>query len=377
MEKTIKPTTFNSNDAGLGYMLYVVLSVVVLVVARALIRAGVAYTDLFYYIYAFFVEAIFALAVFLVSSIKGKSMVKASGLNKKVNTSSIILCAVISLICLFGLGRLSDYFIEILSALGYKSSSASVNVKTVGDLLIYTILIAALPAICEELLFRGLILNGLSKYGKNVAIFFSAFAFMIMHGSPEQTVHQFILGIIFGYIVYYTGNLWLTIIIHFCNNFFVLLATFFMNMVYPSAAGSSAGEAISSNQVLALIISYAISVLIVALSVYLVIVSIKRIIKENSAINKVPDHVSDADLKLLKIERQGEEIAPENAELNMEEQANSGGIVVEKIGTPQVRPIIKSRNQEKLDIITIGMFAATTIYLAIEWLLALVEGFHG
>ena len=373
MNKTIKQSSFNANDAGFGYMLYVVLSVLILAGARLLIRAGVAYTDLFYYIYAFFVEAIFALSVFLVAKIKNRQMIKASGLNKKVNTASVVMCAVISLICLFGLGRLSDYFIEILSSMGYHSTSASVNVKTVWDLLIYTILIAALPAICEELLFRGLMLNGLSKYGKHVAIYVSAFAFMIMHGSPDQTVHQFILGVVFGYIVYYTGNLWLTIIIHFFNNFFVLVATFFMNML---PAAETAGGASSGNQVITLIISYAVSVLIVALSVYLVIISIKRLIKENSVVNNIPEYVSSVDLKALKIERKNEEIAPEKANLDLEEEASDGGIVVEKIGTPEPA-VISEKNKEKLDIITITMFVVTTIYLAVDWILALVDGFHG
>ena len=375
MNKTIKQTTFSDNDAGLGYMLYVVLSVLVLICARALIKAGVAYTNLFYYIYAFVVEAIFALAVFVVSRIKNKNMIKASGLNKKVNTGMIVVCALISLICLFGLGRISDYFIEILTALGYKSSSSSINVKSIGDLLIYTVLIAALPAFCEELLFRGLILNGLSKYGKNMAIFFSAFAFMIMHGSPDQTVHQFILGVVFVYIVYYTGNLWLTIIIHFCNNFFVLVATFFINMLNYGTSAET--PAVSSNTTIGLLISYAIGVLIVALSVYLIIISIKRIVSENANINNVPKYLTDGELKQFNITRK-QEVEPQEADLALEEEANNGGVVVEKVGKVYApSAILNERKKDTVSIITIAMFAVTTIYLAVEWIIALVGGFLG
>jgi hypothetical protein len=45
-------------------------------------------------------------------------------------------------------------------------------------------------------LFRGVILSGFRKYGFKVTVFFSALIFMIMHGNAEQTIHQFIVGII-------------------------------------------------------------------------------------------------------------------------------------------------------------------------------------
>ena len=381
MSKIIKQTTFNDNDAGLGYMLYVVLSVLVLMGARFLIRMGVAYTDVFYYIYAFLVEAIFAVAVWIVCSIKNKNLVKASGLNKKVSVPIVVLCAAISLICLFGLGRLSDYFSEILGALGYQSSGSGVNVKNIGDLFIYTILVAILPAICEELLFRGLILRGLVKYGKNLAIYFSAFAFMIMHGSPDQTVHQFILGVIFGYIVYYTGNLWITIIIHFCNNFFVLVATFIVNLMQqPASAGSAGSSVAGASSTLSIIFSYIISVAIIAISVYLVVVSIKRLVVINHNINNSPNYLTNEDLKPFKIEKvESNEQELENANFEIEEEANtSGGVVVEKLGdNGAIPPILNKRKNEKIGLLTTLMFTITTIYLAVEWILALVGGFGG
>ena len=62
----------------------------------------------------------------------------------------------------------------------------------------------------------------------------------------------------------------------------------------------------------------------------------------------------------------------------LEEEANDGGVVVEKIGTVYTPSAIASeRKDEKLNIITICMFTITTIYLAVEWLIALIGGFGG
>ena len=146
---------------------------------------------------------------------------------------------VVRIIFFLGLGRVSDFFVTILNSIGYTSVTSGIQVDSFGKLLMYTILIGIMPALCEELLFRGLVLNGLARYGKNLAVFGSAFFFMIMHGNPDQTVHQFILGVIFGYIVYYTGNIWITIIIHFCNNFFVLLINFVFNLLSSGETAST------------------------------------------------------------------------------------------------------------------------------------------
>ena len=85
-----------------------------------------------------------------------------------------------------------------------------------------TFLVTALMApFFEEWLCRGMVLRGLLA-GKRVkpvwAIIISALFFAIIHMNPWQALNAFILGLLMGWIYYRTGNLWLTMLIHFVNN---------------------------------------------------------------------------------------------------------------------------------------------------------------
>lgn len=87
-------------------------------------------------------------------------------------------------------------------------------------LMIYAIL----PAIAEEIVFRGVIQRSmLSKYSGFTSIFISSLFFVLMHGALQQTVYQLILGIMLGYVACVGGSILYSIILHFLNNAFVLL----------------------------------------------------------------------------------------------------------------------------------------------------------
>ncbi|MEM7550735.1 MAG: CPBP family intramembrane glutamic endopeptidase [Bacteroidota bacterium] len=85
---------------------------------------------------------------------------------------------------------------------------------------IYSFLMVAIAApVLEELLFRGVILEGfLKRYRPWKAIFWSAFMFGIIHLNPWQFIPAFAIGIIMGWIYYETRSLIPVILIHFANN---------------------------------------------------------------------------------------------------------------------------------------------------------------
>ena len=86
------------------------------------------------------------------------------------------------------------------------------NVDTVGGLLVNLLIIALIPAIGEELTFRGVLQQSLTRGIKNphVAILLSAALFSFIH-------FQF-YGILLGYMFYITNSLWTIILMHFLNN---------------------------------------------------------------------------------------------------------------------------------------------------------------
>lgn len=88
------------------------------------------------------------------------------------------------------------------------------------DLVINLIVMAFIPAIAEEVLFRGVIQQMLSGWFKNVhvAIWTAAIIFSFIHFEFYGFLPRAVLGAILGYLLYYSGSLWVPIIGHAFNN---------------------------------------------------------------------------------------------------------------------------------------------------------------
>ena len=93
------------------------------------------------------------------------------------------------------------------------------NVTTIQALLFNLFLMAILPALGEELFFRGTIQKIITER-KNaiIAIWIAAFIFSAIHMQFYGFLPRMLLGAFFGYLVYWSGNLWLPIVAHFVNN---------------------------------------------------------------------------------------------------------------------------------------------------------------
>lgn len=96
------------------------------------------------------------------------------------------------------------------------------RIRNVWDFLLDLGLIALLPGIAEELLFRGALQRSFYRMYKNphVAIWVSAFIFSAIHVQFFGFFPRMILGAAFGYIYFWTGSLWYTMFAHFLNNAF-------------------------------------------------------------------------------------------------------------------------------------------------------------
>lgn len=103
-----------------------------------------------------------------------------------------------------------------------KLTEAMTRFGSVGDLLFGLVVIAVLPAIGEELVFRGLFQNELMRASKNihVAIWMSALIFSTIHFQFYGFLPRLLLGALFGYLYYWSGNLLIPIVAHFFNNAF-------------------------------------------------------------------------------------------------------------------------------------------------------------
>ena len=101
------------------------------------------------------------------------------------------------------------------------------------DSVIATCILAPL---FEELLCRGMIQRGIAQsHSPRSAILWSAFLFALIHLNPWQAIPAFLLGLLFGWLYYRTGCLWLTIFLHCLNNSLsVVLSRLFPEMAVDS-----------------------------------------------------------------------------------------------------------------------------------------------
>lgn len=102
---------------------------------------------------------------------------------------------------------------------------AFLNVKTFGAIFFNFIMIALIPGIGEELLFRGVLVRLFKKWFGNVhaAVIVSAILFSALHMQFYGFFPRFALGLILGYTFVWTSSLWVPIIIHFLNNATILM----------------------------------------------------------------------------------------------------------------------------------------------------------
>ncbi len=95
------------------------------------------------------------------------------------------------------------------------------------DLFQTLVIVALIPAIGEELLFRGVVQPMLSeKRGAHFGVWVTAFVFSFIHFQFFGFFPRFILGVMLGYLVVWKKSLWYSIVAHFTNNALAVIGYF-------------------------------------------------------------------------------------------------------------------------------------------------------
>ncbi len=99
-------------------------------------------------------------------------------------------------------------------------TEAFLKVNSVSDLLLNIFIIGLLPAIGEELIFRGVLQKLFIKITTNIhiGIWITAIVFSAIHFEFYGFLPRMLLGAMFGYLLYWSGSIWITIWAHFLNN---------------------------------------------------------------------------------------------------------------------------------------------------------------
>lgn len=116
---------------------------------------------------------------------------------------------------------------------------ALLKMNTPGDLISNIILLAVIPAIGEEMLCRGIIMRYAYKRTRSIlfAALISAAIFALLHAQPYAFVPIMVAGLLLSYIYYYTGSLWVSILVHCLYNGVQIVVAY-----YDKSAASNEAE---------------------------------------------------------------------------------------------------------------------------------------
>lgn len=157
----------------------------------------------------------------------GVSLKKTLRLNK-INMKQIFYIILITVfsypIAIF----LNNLMLVLLSFFGEMVSN-QVPIPNTKELYLLSIIVIAIsPGICEEVMFRGTMMNAYESLGKRKAIIFSAVLFGLFHLNLQNLAGPIFLGIIFGIVVYKTNSIYSSIIGHALNNGIAMTIGYFV-----------------------------------------------------------------------------------------------------------------------------------------------------
>ena len=118
-----------------------------------------------------------------------------------------------------GVFQALEDWIKELEETAQAATEKMLNVNTFGGLLLNLFIIALIPAIGEEMTFRGVLQQSLTrKMNPHIAILLSSAIFSFIHFQFYGFLPRMFLGMLLGYMFYITNSLWTSMLMHFINN---------------------------------------------------------------------------------------------------------------------------------------------------------------
>lgn len=148
-----------------------------------------------------------------------------------------ILIVLISAPAFYAASALNSIIIYILQFVGQAPEDTVIPLpQNLGEVFVTILVIAVAPAVCEEVLHRGVLLKAYEHRGTMKAIVISSIMFGVFHFDITNLFGPIFLGILFGYYVIRTNSIFAGVIAHFMNNF---LATVLQYLVKDLESDSS------------------------------------------------------------------------------------------------------------------------------------------
>lgn len=158
---------------------------------------------------------------------------------KRISARSALLCAAAAVPAAFCMSGITSLWAVLIESMG--GTLPDVGLSHNGALLPNLLFAAVLPALCEELLFRGALLNAWEERGSRSAVVITGVWFMLLHTSIIGMPNQLLCGIVLAVVVVSVNSLFAGIIFHIVYNSINLLSA-----VRESAQSGAAYSALQS-----------------------------------------------------------------------------------------------------------------------------------
>ncbi len=218
------PAKASGLSFSIATVLPVILSAVFLIVISVFSLTGQGYEKQNWYIYATFLLPQIAFVIVAWWYLRYRRIsIKTAITNEKCRPKYFLIAFLlqVGLLCL---SELNAWFLQFLSGLGYTDAGIAIPSVDGFGFVGVVLVIAIFPAVFEEIIFRGVLLDGLKKnFSLPVSIIVCGAFFALYHQNPAQTIYQCCCGMTFALVAIRAGSILPTILAHFCNNLFVVI----------------------------------------------------------------------------------------------------------------------------------------------------------
>ena len=222
----------SAKTSGLAYTLAVIIPAILSFLF--LIAVGISgaseqegYDKQDWYLYATFLipQIAFALVALVVARYENAG-IKSAIISQKCEPKYFVWAIVLQ-IGLLALAELNTLFLSFLEQFGYQDPGLTLPSMDGIGFFGVLLTVAVLPAVFEELMFRGLLLKGLRAFGTLGATLICGGLFSLYHQNPAQTIYQFCCGAAYALMAIRAGSVLPTMLAHFLNNAFILVLSKF------------------------------------------------------------------------------------------------------------------------------------------------------
>ena len=154
-----------------------------------------------------------------------------------LSTLSVMLLGVL---CVYAASAIDSVWVGLLDAMGLKEPASGLETGPGISVTLQVVTSALIPAVCEELLFRGVVFSAFEERGTWRAIWLSAAVFALMHGNLYGLPAYFLVGAMSGFIVFAMDSLYAGMLFHTTYNAAILVIVHLISAQPPAAAEAAA-----------------------------------------------------------------------------------------------------------------------------------------